>query len=86
MVEGTAKVVSTVNLSEVSAKLAEQRQPAVVAVGAIHEAGEGALRIELFTEEDAAEAANLRPRSKTQGCLSATAPVWLSPLGLRCQP
>jgi ribonuclease VapC len=41
--------ISTVNLSEVLAKLAEHGQPAVVAVGAIHEAAEGALRIEPFT-------------------------------------
>jgi ribonuclease VapC len=59
--------ISTVNFSEVLAKLAEHGQPAVVAVGAIHEAAEGALQIEPFTEEDAAEAADLRPRSKAQG-------------------
>jgi ribonuclease VapC len=59
--------ISTVNFSEVLAKLAEHGQPAVVAVGAIHEAAEGALRIEPFTEDDAAEAAELRPRSKAQG-------------------
>jgi ribonuclease VapC len=59
--------ISTVNFSEVLAKLAEHGQPAVVAVGAIHEAAEGALRIEPFTEDDAAEAADLRPRSKAQG-------------------
>ncbi|MBK5220275.1 MAG: type II toxin-antitoxin system VapC family toxin [Thermoleophilia bacterium] len=62
--------ISTVNLSEVLAKLAEHGQPAAVAVGAIHEATEGALRIEPFTEEDAAEWADLRPRSKAQGLSS----------------
>ena len=59
--------ISTVNLSEVLAKLAEHGQPAVVALGSIHEAAEGALQIEPFTEDDAAHAADLRPRSKAQG-------------------
>jgi ribonuclease VapC len=59
--------ISTVNLSEVLAKLAEHGQPAVVALGSIHEAAEGALHIEPFTEDDAAQAADLRPRSKAQG-------------------
>jgi PIN domain nuclease of toxin-antitoxin system len=59
--------ISTVNLSEVLAKLAEHSQPAVVALGSIHEAAEGALQIEPFTEDDAAQAADLRPRSKAQG-------------------
>ncbi len=59
--------ISTVNLSEVLAKLAEHGQPAVVALGSIHEAAEGALQIEPFTEDDAAQAADLRPRSKAQG-------------------
>jgi ribonuclease VapC len=59
--------ISTVNLSEVLAKLAEHGQPAVVALGSIHEAAEGALQIEPFTEDDAAQAADLRPQSKAQG-------------------
>lgn len=59
--------ISAVNLSEVLAKLAEYGQPAVVALGSIHEAAEGALLIEPFTEDDAAQAADLRPRSKAQG-------------------
>jgi PIN domain nuclease of toxin-antitoxin system len=59
--------ISAVNLSEVLAKLAEHGQPAVVALGSIHEAAEGALWIEPFIEDDAAQAADLRPRSKAQG-------------------
>lgn len=59
--------ISAVNLSEVLAKLAEHGQPAVVALGSIHEAAEGALQVEQFTEDDAAQAADLRPRSKAQG-------------------
>lgn len=76
--------ISTVNLSEVLAKLAEHGQPAVVALGSIHEAAEGALRIEPFTEDDAAQAADLRPRSKAQKDFPlATAPAWPSPLASR---
>ncbi len=59
--------ISAVNLSEVLAKLAEHGQPSVVALGSIHEAAEGALQIEPFTKDDAAKAADLRPRSKAQG-------------------
>jgi hypothetical protein len=72
--------ISAVNLSEVLAKLAEHGQPAVVALGSIHEAAEGALQIEPFTEDDAVQAADLRPRSEAKDCPSATAPAWPSPL------
>lgn len=62
---GTA--ISTVNLSEVLAKLAEHGHYAVPALMEINRTMEGALRVEPFTEQDAAEAADLRPRSRDQG-------------------
>jgi ribonuclease VapC len=65
---GTA--ISTVNLSEVLAKLTErgeQVRSTVVAIRNVVDRAEGGLRIEAFTEEDAIEAADLRPRSTKQG-------------------
>jgi ribonuclease VapC len=62
---GTA--ISTVNLSEVLAKLAEHGQFAVPTLMRIKRTLKDALRVEPFTEEDAAEAADLRPRSREQG-------------------
>jgi ribonuclease VapC len=62
--------ISTVNFSEVLAKLAERGEHTRSAATAIRKkAGRanGGLRIEPFTEEDSIEAANLRPRSKKQG-------------------
>jgi Uncharacterized protein conserved in bacteria len=59
--------ISTVNFSEVLSKLAEHGEFAVPAAMRIHQTMDDALRIEPFTEEDAAEAADLRPRSKDQG-------------------
>lgn len=75
--------VSTVNLSEVLAKLAERGEHVRSAMATIRQAvdrADGGLRIEPFTEEDGIEAADLRPRSKSQGlsfgdraCLSLAA-------------
>jgi PIN domain nuclease of toxin-antitoxin system len=62
--------ISTVNLSEVLAKLTERDQQVRSSVAAIRQVvdrAEGGLRIEPFTEEDAVEAADLRPRSTKQG-------------------
>lgn len=59
--------ISTVNFSEVVSKLAEHGEMARLAAARIHNEMEGALRIEPFTEGDAIEAADLRPRSKEQG-------------------
>jgi ribonuclease VapC len=47
------------------AKLAEHSQ--VAALAAIKQAVDGSLQVEPFTEEDAAEADDLRPRSRDQG-------------------
>lgn len=65
--------ISTVNLSEVLAKLTERGKQVYSAVAMIRKVidrAEGGLRIEPFTEEDAIEAANLRPRSTKQGLSS----------------
>lgn len=62
--------ISTVNFSEVLAKLAERGEQVPATVATIHkviEHADGGLRIEPFTEEDATEAADLRPRSTRQG-------------------
>ena len=59
--------ISTVDLSEVLAKLADGGQLAVTTARAIDQVAEGALQIEPFTEGDAAEAADLRPRLREQG-------------------
>jgi ribonuclease VapC len=62
--------ISTVNLSEVLAKLAERGEHVRSTMATIRQAvdrADGGLRIEPFTEEDGIEAADLRPRSKSQG-------------------
>jgi ribonuclease VapC len=62
--------ISTVNLSEVLAKLTERGEHVRSAMATIRQAvdrADGGLRIESFTEEDGVEAADLRPRSKSQG-------------------
>jgi ribonuclease VapC len=62
--------ISTVNLSEVLAKLAERGEHVRSTMAAIRQAvdrADGGLRIEPFTEQDGIEAADLRPRSKSQG-------------------
>ena len=62
--------ISTVNFSEVLAKLAERGAHVRSAMATIRQAvdrADGGLRIEPFTEEDGIEAADLRPRSKSQG-------------------
>jgi ribonuclease VapC len=62
--------ISTVNFSEVLAKLAEgghEVRAMVARIRKIVESADGGLRIEDFTEEDGVEAADLRPRSKSQG-------------------
>jgi PIN domain nuclease of toxin-antitoxin system len=62
--------ISTVNFSEVLAKLTERGDHVRATVAVIRKAVEradGGLRIESFTEEDGIEAADLRPRSKRQG-------------------
>lgn len=62
--------ISTVNLSEVLAKLAERGEHVRSTMATIRQAvdrADGGLRIESFTEEDGIEAADLRPRSKSQG-------------------
>lgn len=62
--------ISTVNLSEVLAKLAERGEHVRSAMARIRQAvdrADGGLRIEPLTEEDGIEAADLRPRSKRQG-------------------
>ncbi len=62
--------ISTVNLSEVLAKLAERGDDVRSTMATIRQAvdrADGGLRIESFTEEDGIEAADLRPRSKSQG-------------------
>lgn len=62
--------ISTVNLSEVLGKLAERGEHVRSTVATIRQAvdrADGGLRIESFTEEDGIEAADLRPRSKSQG-------------------
>jgi len=62
--------ISTVNFSEVLAKLAERGEHTRSAAAAIRKKAnraDGGLRIEPFTEEDSIEAADLRPRSKKQG-------------------
>jgi ribonuclease VapC len=62
--------ISTVNFSEVLAKLTERGDHVRSTVAVIRKAVEradGGLRIESFTEEDGIEAADLRPRSKRQG-------------------
>jgi PIN domain nuclease of toxin-antitoxin system len=62
--------ISTVNLSEVLAKLTErgeQVRSTVTKIRKVVDRAEGGLRIEPFTEEDAMEAAELRPRSTQQG-------------------
>jgi ribonuclease VapC len=62
--------ISTVNFSEVLAKLAERGEHVRSTVATIRQAvdrADGGLRIESFTEEDGIEAADLRPRSKSQG-------------------
>jgi ribonuclease VapC len=62
--------ISTVNLSEVLGKLAERGEHVQSTVATIRQAvdrADGGLRIESFTEEDGIEAADLRPRSKSQG-------------------
>lgn len=65
---GTA--ISTVNLSEVLAKLTErgeQAHSAVAAIRGVIDRADGGLQIESFTEQDSIEAADLRPRSTKQG-------------------
>ena len=62
--------ISTVNLSEVLAKLAERGEHVRSTMATTRQAvdrADGGLRIESFTEEDGIEAADLRPRSKSQG-------------------
>lgn len=62
--------ISTVNFSEVLAKLTERGEHVRSTVAVIRKAVEhadGGLQIESFTEEDGIEAADLRPRSKRQG-------------------
>lgn len=62
--------ISTVNLSEVLAKLTERGDHVRSTMATIRQAvdrADGGLRIESFTEEDGIEAADLRPRSKSQG-------------------
>lgn len=62
--------VSTVNFSEVLAKLAERGEhvrSTVATIGQAVDRADGGLRIEPFTEQDGIEAADLRPRSKRQG-------------------
>jgi ribonuclease VapC len=59
--------ISTVNFSEVISKLAEHGEMARLAAARVRNDMEGTLRIEPFTEGDAIEAADLRPRSKKQG-------------------
>jgi ribonuclease VapC len=63
-------VMSAVNLSEVMAKLADGGQTAAETLVAIDAAVEREIRIEPFTKEDAAEAADLRPGSRAQGLSS----------------
>jgi PIN domain nuclease of toxin-antitoxin system len=65
---GTA--ISTVNLSEVLAKLTErgeQVRSTIATIRKVVDRAEGGLQIEPFTDEDAIEAADLRPRSTKQG-------------------
>ena len=50
-----------------AAKLAEHGQAPVAALPAIEQAVDGSLQVEPFTEEDAAEPADLRPRSRDRG-------------------
>jgi PIN domain nuclease of toxin-antitoxin system len=50
-----------------AAKLAEHSQVPVAALAAIKQVVDGSLHVEPFTEKDAAEAADLRPRSREQG-------------------
>jgi PIN domain nuclease of toxin-antitoxin system len=64
---GAGAAISTVNFSEVLSKLAEHGEFAVTAAERIHQTMDDALRVESFTEDDAAEAADLRPRSKDKG-------------------
>jgi ribonuclease VapC len=62
--------ISTVNFSEVLAKLTErgeQVRATVAAIGKVVERAEGGLLIEPFTQEDGIAAADLRPRSTKQG-------------------
>lgn len=62
--------ISTVNFSEVLAKLTErgeQVHSTVAAIRKVVERAEGGLQIEPFTEEDGIDAADLRPRSTKQG-------------------
>lgn len=62
--------ISTVNLSEVLAKLTERGEHVRSTMATIRQAvdrADGGLQIEAFTEEDGIEAADLRPRSKSQG-------------------
>lgn len=62
--------ISTVNFSEVLAKLTERGEhvhATRAAIGKVIEHADGGLQIEPFTEEDATEAADLRPRSTKQG-------------------
>lgn len=62
--------ISTVNFSEVLAKLAERGEHVRSTVATLREVvdrADGGLGVESFTEEDGIEAADLRPRSKSQG-------------------
>ena len=62
--------ISTVNFSEVLAKLTERGEQVHATRAAIRiviERADGGLQIEPFTEEDASAAADLRPRSTKQG-------------------
>ena len=62
--------ISTVNFSEVLAKLTERGERVHATRAAIRkviEGADGGLHVEPFTEEDATEAAHLRPRSTKQG-------------------
>jgi ribonuclease VapC len=63
-------VMSAVNLSEVMAKLADEGQVAAETQIAIDAAVDREIRIEPFTERDAADAADLRPGSRAQGLSS----------------
>jgi ribonuclease VapC len=62
--------ISTVNLSEVLAKLTErgeQVRATQASIRKVIENSNGGLHVEPFTEEDAADAADLRPRSTELG-------------------
>lgn len=82
--------ISTVNLSEVLAKLTERGErvhSAVAAIRGVIDRTDGGLQIESFTEQDSIEAANLRPRSTKQGlsfgdraCLALAARLEVSAL------